>query len=64
MHVERRKFWQTINPFNLDADGKMKTRAVIIAELEREMKEWVDEVEGIAGRVRGGRSAAHISPTL
>lgn len=34
------KFWQTINPFNKNADGTIKTREDILAKLRIEREEW------------------------
>lgn len=36
-----RKFYQTINPFNKNTDGTMKTRAEIEAELRVERDAWL-----------------------
>lgn len=38
-----RKFWQTINPFNKNPDGSVKTRDQIMAELMKQRDEWLDE---------------------
>ena len=38
---ETRKFWQTINPFNRNADGTHKTREQIMIEIKRERDEWL-----------------------
>lgn len=36
-----RKFYQTINPFNKNADGSQKTRQQIHIEITRERDAWV-----------------------
>lgn len=35
-----KKFWQTISPFNRNADGLQKTREEIQREIERESVLW------------------------
>lgn len=40
---ETRKFWQTVNPFNCNEDGSVKTREQIYAELNAERDEWLRE---------------------
>lgn len=40
---QTKKFWQTINPFNRNADGSVKTREQIVAELEVERAAWLKE---------------------
>lgn len=42
-HAHRRhKFWQTINPFNKNSDGSLKTREDIMRELEIASARWKD----------------------
>lgn len=41
----QRTFSQTINPWNRTADGRMKTRDDIVAELEAEIEEWKAQPE-------------------
>ncbi|QKW31451.1 hypothetical protein HUT11_35400 (plasmid) [Streptomyces seoulensis] len=36
----QRKFAQTLNPFNKDAEGRPKTSQQIQAELSQQAKEW------------------------
>lgn len=36
----QKTFMQTINPFNINADGKVKTRQEIMAELKQEAEAW------------------------
>lgn len=38
---ETRKFSQTINPYNTNADGSRKTRDQIKAEINAQAKEWL-----------------------
>jgi hypothetical protein len=38
-----RRFSQTLNPFNQDADGSPKTRDQIMAELVAERKAWLED---------------------
>ena len=33
-------FWQTVNPFNRNDDGTVKTRAEVAADVHREAAEW------------------------
>ena len=37
------KFYQTLNPFNKDAEGNIKTRQQIYAELVIERDKWIKE---------------------
>ena len=39
----RRKFWQTLNPFNRNADGFPKDRDDIMSELTQQAKAWENE---------------------
>lgn len=39
------KFWQTLSPFNKNADGKPKTRDEIQGELKAERSKWLTEPE-------------------
>lgn len=38
-----KKFWQTLNPFNKNADGSIKTRQQIVAEIKAERDAWMLE---------------------
>ncbi|CAN7640535.1 hypothetical protein [Paraburkholderia terricola] len=38
---ETKKFWQTVNPFNIGADGSPKTRGAIMLELEQQARLWL-----------------------
>lgn len=38
---ETKEFWQTISPFNQDADGIPKSRYAIQREIERERDDWL-----------------------
>lgn len=38
---ETRTFMQTVNPFNKNADGSVKTREEIYAELNAQRKAWL-----------------------
>ncbi len=35
--------WQTLNPFNMDAVGSPKTRAIIVRELHEQAAKWKAE---------------------
>lgn len=37
---QSRKFWQTANPFNRNADGSVKSREEIMRELRRAANRW------------------------
>jgi hypothetical protein len=39
---ETRTFMQTLNPYNKNADGSLKSRGQIYAELIAERKAWLD----------------------
>ena len=39
---QTRTFMQTINPFNKNSDGSIKTREDIMREILAERKEWMD----------------------
>lgn len=41
----RKKFWQTINPFNTNKDGSMKDRQEIYAKLREKANIWKQEKE-------------------
>lgn len=41
---ETKTFEQTVNPFNKNAEGKVKSREEIYRELEAERRLWLDEV--------------------
>lgn len=38
---ETRKFFQTVNPFNKNADGSVKTRDQIMREITAKRDEWL-----------------------
>lgn len=38
-----RKFWQTLNPFNKNPDGAVKSAADIIEELKPKIRAWKKE---------------------
>ncbi len=38
------KFWQTINPYNRNAEGFVKTPGEITLELERHAMEWEAQI--------------------
>jgi hypothetical protein len=40
-HQETRRFWQTLSPFNTDADGNPKSREQVMREIMQERKEWL-----------------------
>jgi hypothetical protein len=40
---QTKKFWQTINPFNKNADGSVKTATQIRAEVIAERDAWLKE---------------------
>lgn len=42
---QKKTFYQTINPFNVNADGVPKTRQEIYAELNEEIRRWQEEVK-------------------
>jgi hypothetical protein len=48
---QTRTFMQTINPFNLDREGRPKTREQIMDELHAEAETWLRERPG--AKVRG-----------
>lgn len=41
---QTRKFFQTLNPFNKDADGNPKTAQQIMAEIRAQRDAWLAEV--------------------
>jgi hypothetical protein len=41
----RKKFYQTVNPFNKMADGTVKSRYEIMPELKVESDKWLKEPE-------------------
>lgn len=41
--TKTRKFYQTMNPYNKNADGTVKTRDQIMAEITAECDAWVSE---------------------
>ena len=40
--TKTRKFYQTLNPFNKNADGTVKTREQIMTEITAERDAWID----------------------
>ena len=42
-HQQTKKFYQTINPFNINADGSVKTGAEIWKEILAERAAWLKE---------------------
>lgn len=48
---QTKKFWQTINPFNKNADGTQKSRDQIVDELRAERDAWLAQ-NGQAGMER------------
>lgn len=40
---ETRKFFQTINPFNKNADGTVKTKEEILIEITKQRDLWLSE---------------------
>jgi inner membrane protein involved in colicin E2 resistance len=40
---ETKKFYQTINPWNLNADGTMKTESQILEELDQARTKWLSK---------------------
>jgi hypothetical protein len=44
---ETKKFYQTINPFNKNPDGSVKTRREIEDELVLRRNEWLTQKEGV-----------------
>lgn len=42
-HQETKKFFQTVNPFNLNADGDPKSDCEILDELIAERRKWMAE---------------------
>lgn len=43
--VRRKKFYQTINPWNKTASGEVKSRYEIMPEITAKAKEWQNEPE-------------------
>ena len=41
--VRRKEFWNTLNPFNKNAEGKPKTREEILVKLREEAEIWMKE---------------------
>lgn len=41
VRTKTRKFYQTLNPFNQNADGTVKTRDQIMAEITAERDAWL-----------------------
>lgn len=39
--TRKQRFYQTLNPFNTTKGGRVKSRADIIPELERERAKWM-----------------------
>ena len=42
-HQQTKKFYQTVNPFNKNPDGTVKTREEIFREIVKQRDEWIDE---------------------
>lgn len=40
--TKTKKFYQTINPFNKNRDGSVKTRSDILVEIMAERKAWLE----------------------
>ena len=38
-----RKFWQTISPFNIAADGSLKSREQILSEVKAQRDAWLSD---------------------
>lgn len=38
-----KKFYQTLNPFNKNADGSLKSREQIMSEIMAEREEWLSQ---------------------
>lgn len=47
--VRRRKFWQTLNPFNKNPDGTVKSELDISRELAAQIAVWQPTECGCAG---------------
>lgn len=47
-----REFWQTISPFNRNAEGLTKSRHEIMREIEAERDTWMKEVVFDTGTAR------------
>jgi len=45
-HQETRVFMQTINPFNKNANGAIKSATEILCELSAERREWLAKAPG------------------
>ncbi len=43
--TQTREFFQTINPFNKNADGAVKSNEEILAEVQAERDEWLRQGE-------------------
>lgn len=43
--VRQKTFWQTINPYNKNAEGYIKTRQEIICELKETANLWREKAE-------------------
>lgn len=41
--VRREKFWGTVNPFNRNEDGTIKTREQVAAKVQAEHDTWMKE---------------------
>ena len=55
--VRRTTFWQTINPFNTDAEGTIKTYGEIREELIEESKAWEPDFTHEKCRSKEGAAA-------
>lgn len=40
---QKKKFYQTLNPFNVRANGAVKSRDFIILELREQASKWIKE---------------------
>src|SRR5882724_7706289 len=67
---QTREFMQTVNPFNRDDDGNVKTRQQILVEVNAERAAWlkkpwsVDMTDRISKTVEEIRERSRVSVTL
>lgn len=47
---QTKTFWQTLNPFNIDATGAVKSTEQIYAELRAEADAWIADAKSAAAR--------------
>lgn len=47
--TETRKCFQTINPFNKNPDGSVRTKDEIISSLKKERDAWIEQKKAEAG---------------